>query len=844
MRPPSGRLTTVGKWLFAVLVPASALAVGSLHPVATCLLAVVAALSAIALWWGASVRLPTLAQCVLGAIGLLSIATALQLVPLPSGMLHAVSPATFDIWDRALSPMREPGPGLQTLSVAPTATAIDLVRLLAYGCTFLAAVRIANLHDGYSFLVRVVVASTSLMAMAALAHWAVSASTVFGVYRPQETWAYRPGRLAPLLNTNHLAAYLNIGACVSFAALLAKRWMPRALSGSAAILTTATSILVSSRGATTSLVFGLALVGGLSFYARGKFRTVRAEVVVTAACILAATVVCAVALSDTREHLVSRDLSKVEAVRRSWLLVREAPWLGYGRGSFETIFASVLDTPTYMVWTHPENFVAQCFVEWGIPVSLAAFGLFGWAFRPQVLFRAVTPPIGAWCALAATMLHELVDYHLETPGVAVLAITCAALVVSGSRSSSSSTQGSRVHRGGPRLSLAFGAAAVVAVLVSLPSVGHTLSDERRDLSRAALDPALSTESFQKTIRASMLRYPAEPFIPLMGAVHAQRFGEPGVLAWVERALERNPKFGRAHLVLARFLASGHAAQARLEYRLACDYDTVLRDACVREGNRLVDDTSSALELVPEDPAAGAVVLEALAGALAPRLPSTAWQLDVELARRFPTSSAPLARRATAFVTDALDVEPWCRNTECVDSARRELDAWKQREPDRCGPERERARLDVVFGEADAALGRLQEASRNVTDKGACTKALVELAMERRDTRRADAALDEIAKGNCTTHDECIDLCTWAARLLEGRREYVRAVAFWRRASELAPEDDAALLHLADLGEKAGLISVSLDAYRVLGTRHPTDPEWDRRAADLRKKALDRALGPL
>ncbi|WP_214672751.1 hypothetical protein, partial [Escherichia coli] len=91
-------------------------------------------------------------------------------------------------------------------SIAPAATHVEVLRGFFYGCVFLAAVRVATLEHGERFLVRVVVFSTVAMALSALAHAAVSAERVFGLYRPRDIYSYVPGHYAPLLNTNHLAA--------------------------------------------------------------------------------------------------------------------------------------------------------------------------------------------------------------------------------------------------------------------------------------------------------------------------------------------------------------------------------------------------------------------------------------------------------------------------------------------------------------------------------------------------------------------------------------------------------------------------------------------------------------
>ncbi len=240
--PEDSRAITAGKWLLAFVVPASAQALGSIPVAALLVMSAVAAVATALLWLESDVPRSSATGWVLIAFGILLGWTILQAIPLPSSVTHALTPANADIWDRALSPLREPAPAWHSLSVAPTATRVEVLRGFFYGCIFLSALRVVALERGQPFLVRVVVFAACAMALSSLAHTAVGAEKIFGVYRPRELLAYRAGHFAPLLNTNHLAAYLDVGACVALGALITGRAMPRALSGSAVLVLAGTSV--------------------------------------------------------------------------------------------------------------------------------------------------------------------------------------------------------------------------------------------------------------------------------------------------------------------------------------------------------------------------------------------------------------------------------------------------------------------------------------------------------------------------------------------------------------------------------------------------------------------------
>ena len=117
----------VARWLVAVTIFGSTMAIGGIHAVvlvsATALLLAAVGLA----WWGAEpLRARRCASLVLVAGALLTLSTALSVVPLPMGLLTRLSPHGADIWARCLLPLARPGPAWATLSLDPGATAIEL----------------------------------------------------------------------------------------------------------------------------------------------------------------------------------------------------------------------------------------------------------------------------------------------------------------------------------------------------------------------------------------------------------------------------------------------------------------------------------------------------------------------------------------------------------------------------------------------------------------------------------------------------------------------------------------------------------------------------------------------
>lgn len=829
-----------GRWLFGALLPLSVLALGSLLPAVLIVMAVLAAIACALLWIDPPERVSRAAKWLVVAWVLLLGFTLLQAVPLPASLVHFLAPANAEIWERSLSAFREPPPSWHPISVAPAATRLEVLRGVFYGSVFFAGLRIASERHGTTFVEAVVMVSGAALALVSLAHAALDAKTVFGFYRPREIYAYAPGRYGPLLNVNQLTAYLNAGACVALGTALSRRpAVPRTLVIAAAVLLAGTSVWGASRGGTASLTLGILLTVGLSFYARSKFPTARAEIAIPVVLLFAAAAITGLGVSEeARQDLASKDVSKVGAALNALALVPKSPIFGWGRGAFEAVFPSVRQSVEYVTFTNPENILVQWSTEWGLPVSVIAVGCIFLALRPGTVLTAARPAIGAWVAIVVVVLHDLVDFHLEVPAVMAVVAAAGAVVV-----------GARAHSGGTDAGvttgrfrwLALGASVLTipAALWVLPNANHLLSDDRARLSAFSQDASVKEDRFRAELHDAMLRYPAEAFLPLMGAVRAQTLGDGNVLPWIGRSLEVNPRFGRAHLVLARSLAARYRAQSRLEYRLAYENDVGLREAMLAESPRLVGDADDALELVPAG-ALGVPVLEHLATAIHSRLPASSVLLDEEIERRKPDSVGVARRQVEAALSDLTHSHPWCAPRDaCTKAAVSAARALIARDRTSCEAHLLLAKIRVQTGEAILAFDELERAVDVVTARDECQRGLVDLALETKQTRRADIALERLVRAGCGTSKECADLYAWAGDVEDRRGKAASAITFYKRAVNIDPERIELANRIGELATSLGLLSEALDAYSSLARRFPNDPRWTN-ALESTQRAVDKA----
>ena len=836
----------LGRWLLATAILLGALGLGALH---TPVLAVVAVLATIAtglLWYDAEPLEPRPAATVLVAVGVWLVAwTALQLVPLPRGLLATIASENADVWSRCLSPLREDGPAVTPLSLDPVATRVQILRGTTYLVVFIGALRVARRQEGVAFLERTLLVSTVAIAAAALVHPVIGARKVFGLYEPGETLGYDVHHIAPLLNTNHLAAYVNIGALLALGCVIDRRdALPRPPALVIVLLLGATTVWTLSRGGTATLVLGSLLVAVMTFGAR-KLRRARiaGPMVVVAVAIGGGAVLLLSAFDDTRAKFANNDLSKIDLVKNAFELVRDFPLFGVGRGAFEATFPKVRHGTGYWVFTHPENVVAQWTSEWGVPVAVLAMLAIAWALRPRTALARSRPPAGAWAALVAVSVHNLVDFSSEVPGVVIALAVCAAIVTGGTGGGKPvAHRGARWARWPNALAIGLALVTLVGVGVTLPFSARELYNEQRSFKDDALDADVSKDDFHRRAREVMLRHPAEPYFPFVGAVRATVVRDESVIPWAGRALERSPVYGRVHLLLARSLFVKNPSQARLEYRLACVQDPRM---CARdEALRLVGGYEDAMQLVPAG-AEGIDSLEHLANHLGQRLPATVVRLDRELSARDPGALGPVHRAAARALGDVKDAEAWCvdpsgskqgARLSCVADGLEAAARLRASSPEKCEGHALTAELRVAAGETDPGFAELDRSLEEVAERSPCARRLVSLAVQTGNNLRVDAALDRLLKLGCEAPAECVNNLKFAADIESSRGSHRRALALLKKAWERAPERDDLLVDLATKAEAQGVHGEALEAYTKLVERHPENPKWAEAAARERQAA--------
>jgi tetratricopeptide (TPR) repeat protein len=838
------RFDTASAWALGAALSGAALAVGTVYTSTLCIVSLALAASAVLAWWKAepaSMRQP--ATLLVMTCAALTAYTVLQCVPLPIAWLRVLAPHNADVWSRALAPLHEAGPSWAPLSLDPTATRVEALKGVAYGVAFVTALRIARRRAGVGFLAGVLVVTGLVLAVAALLHPAFGAHKLYGLVESHQDFGRH---LAPFLNPNNLASYINIAFCLALAAALAPEpRVPRPIVGAAVVLLAATQIWIASRGGVATMFLGAALVIVIMRAGRTQARRSLATASLVAGVALAAGA-CMIVLGgseDAASELNDTDASKLALFAEAMRMWPAYPLFGVGRGAFESAFPAFRTFSGFVTVAYPENVVAQWILEWGAPLGALGLVALAYGLRPNAVLARSTNAAGAWAAIATVAVQNLVDLGSEVAGLALATVACGALVVGGSAGRAPRWTVERWARA-PRMVAAICAGCTVAaVAFAATGIGHELDDDRRTLERAAEDSNVGSAQIRALARAAMLRHPAEPYLPFAVAVRAVQAGDGDALDWIGATFERAKVYSPAHLLLARYIARRAPSQARLEYRLALEQAPETQRPAVMEAIRWIGGYDDALEVVPEGKR-GVSTLELLANWVQLRLPATSAELDQEALRRDPNAPGPALRAATGLVADAeTDGAPWCEGAARVECVRNALAASNRAialAPNTCAPYALHARAQLAAGNQVVAVSELLEASDRVTDRVECLRELAVLAIRAHDDTRANEAVGRIVNAGCSQDSECADNLAWAARMEEQRGNHQHARLLYKQAYERTPDQDSLLEAMARLAAAGGLHAEAAEDYARLSSHHPGDPGL-RKAADRERDAALRSV---
>jgi O-antigen ligase len=507
------------------------------------------------------------------ALGLGAALTALQLVPLPDAVALRLSPAGAALRDQGVEIA---GVGYwPSLSMDAAGSLAALAFFLILLGVAAVALRFSATERGRYRVIAAVAAVCGLVSVVVGIHELLGATSLYGVYEPAQA---TPTILGPLLNTNHLAGLTGMGAVAALALFATgkQRTNLRVLWAIVGVACLATSLACDSRGGRLALIAGgvvaaVVLVAQRLLGARERNRAARRRQFLSGSLPLGIVTLCALVLivlvspggggrelSETSLSELGDPRSKFAAWSSSVELIREAPWVGIGRGALEPAFTRVHPASAHSTFSHLENEYVQAVVEWGIPGAAAMALVLGWLALVAVRrWRDGPLAAGALGALAAIAVQSNVDFGMELLGVAVPAVALAATVA---YVPLREVVGGALWRARAVRALHVAALGAAALILMSPLTTSVAEEHEAWTGRDVPVDEL---------RASIERHPLDYLGYARVADALLRRHDPGGVRYLNHALMLHPTHPGLHTIAARLLHNaGRDPQAAIEYAAA------------------------------------------------------------------------------------------------------------------------------------------------------------------------------------------------------------------------------------------------------------------------------------
>ena len=582
-RHGSSLLSHLSEASLLLLAVGPAVAIGGVHHPVQLAATLLSVLCLILVWLyrrpdGRGLHLPLFGVALL----MLSGFTLLQLVPLPMGILRVLAPATAEVLRVSLG---EAGAGgAHPISLDPGATLWEALKMACYSLAFIAAHNFYYRSARHRRLMVALVLVGSVLTFLGLTGAVVAPGKPLMLYTPEA--GYAPGMITTsFVNPNNGAAFLVL--CVLAALGLAidsKEPQRKVMLTGISVLLGAGVALSLSRGGILALGLGMGIFALLGFWRRRKINLGQVAIFLPSAAALVLLVAGWLAYDQLARELASiapsleGGFSKVAQWPYGVAMLLANPWVGVGRGAFQTSFPRYQQGDIFHgTYEYMENQFIQLPAEVGLVVGggfmvMAALAWVAW-FRSGCDSGKRLATAAAILALAA---HNLVDFSFEIIGVGLpLCLLAGGLSAAGRRRKATRTT----------TAVCLLAGGVTAVLVLATAVIYPVDarDDDRALSALARS-GVSLGRYLEVANQVSRRRPADYMPHLTSAHQAKLAGDPRTLAMLNRSLFLFPRSPKIHLEVARSLIKFGVGrhQIMLAYRLAMEngasFPPVLKEA--------------------------------------------------------------------------------------------------------------------------------------------------------------------------------------------------------------------------------------------------------------------------
>lgn len=366
--------------------------------------------------------------------------------------------------------------------------------------------------------------------------------------------------------------------------------------------------------------------------------------------------------------------------------------------------------------------------------------------------------------------------------------------------------------------------------------------DRMAFHEIAQGPPMPAGKFDPLVRAAMLRHPAEPYLPLVGAERAWRVRDENPIPYIQRVFTRAKMYGRAHLLLAEILFAEKAkTQALMELKYACRDEVGLAGSAVALAIRFTTNGDDLARIVPEGED-GARVLDTLGAWMHTRDPVAAEKFDDLALKRNPALIGPRGRRAADIVAALRKKDaPGCKTEQerrvCADRVEEHAVKLEAAEPHTSRAPRLRAEALMALGKTAEADKLLATACDHVSDRYECLRARVPILASLDRPEELDKLLDATASAGCSGGKSCAATYTWVGDFQRGRKNLGGAANAYGKATRHDPQNADAWIRLGDTAMAMGTFAQASRAYERAVKLRPEDEGLRQKLEAARQKML-------
>jgi O-antigen ligase len=319
------------------------------------------------------------------------------------------------------------------LSAYVYVTQYEVLHYVSYGMVLLVAAECVRDEEVRKIFALVMVIFGALYAFFAIAQELTSNGKIFWIHHPR----FHGSIYGSYVDHDHYAGLMEMLAPVPLVLTMGHmfRGGKRALVGFSSVLMATTIFLSGSRGGMIAFVFEIVLFAALSFAQRKNPRVARG---LLAACVLVLGFLVFLGKGQVLGRL--GDLGpgiRLDITKNCLKMFLQRPWLGWGLGTFPTVYPGYRTFYTNLFINEAHNDYAQLLVETG----LLGFALMIWFLI--CLYRRGWPTSRRWefkwdgaLSLAALLgcsgilVHSFVDFNLQIPANAALFYVFCAIAAS------------------------------------------------------------------------------------------------------------------------------------------------------------------------------------------------------------------------------------------------------------------------------------------------------------------------------------------------------------------------------------------------------------------------------